>query len=146
MTYTYAVITAVADPASGGNMATFLPTGLWWVSEPATEANDYTETLRPFDFDAALQAAGPVVFSDGEGRSTGARPLRMWDIRTPVFAVGELLVLNESGREVGANGRKPSKWFVEVEEFDNIDDAVRRAREVMEAEADRQLREMGVVE
>lgn len=47
--------------------------------------------------------------------------------RYPVFHVGEILILDESGREFGYPGRKPSKWFIETEEFDDLDDAIRRS-------------------
>lgn len=55
------------------------------------------------------------------------------NIRTPVFTLGEILVLNECGREIGGHGRKPSKWWVEYEEFPTIEQAIKRAEEVMGA-------------
>ncbi len=52
-------------------------------------------------------------------------------MRAEVFEVSEILILdNETGREVSGQGRKPSKWDVEVEEFSKIEDAIKRAREV----------------
>lgn len=53
-------------------------------------------------------------------------------IKDQVFTLGEILVLNEYGREISGHGRKPGKWFVEYEEFKNINDAIRCAKEVME--------------
>lgn len=55
-------------------------------------------------------------------------------LRQPVFHVGEILILDaETGREVGYPGRKPSKWFIRIEEFDqDLEGAIRRAREVFE--------------
>jgi hypothetical protein len=47
----------------------------------------------------------------------------------PVFKLGEILVLNEHGRAI-PDGRKPGKWFVEYEVFDNIEAAIKRAQEV----------------
>jgi hypothetical protein len=45
--------------------------------------------------------------------------------------VGEVLVLDgHNGREMCGRRRKPSKWFVEFETFSNLDDAIRRAKEV----------------
>ena len=52
------------------------------------------------------------------------------ELYTQVFWKGEILVLDESGREIGGVGRKPSKWFVTCEHFNNIEDAIRRSREV----------------
>ena len=52
---------------------------------------------------------------------------------TPVFHVGEVVVCNESGREVWYPGRKPDKWDVEYEVFYDIEKAIERAREVFES-------------
>lgn len=50
---------------------------------------------------------------------------------TPVFTVGEILVLDSAyGREVSGLGRKPSKWEVGVETFTEIEKAIDRAKEV----------------
>ena len=53
---------------------------------------------------------------------------------SPVFEIGEILsVLKEDGiygREVDTKGRKPSKWCVDFEVFDKIEDAVAKSREV----------------
>lgn len=54
-------------------------------------------------------------------------------LRVPVFGTGEILVLDPSGREIGYPGRKPDKWLVEYEEFDDLDAAVARSREMFEA-------------
>jgi len=52
-------------------------------------------------------------------------------IRTPVFEEGEILIVDETGREVAGRCRKPSKWLVEYEEFDDLAKAVKRAREII---------------
>lgn len=52
--------------------------------------------------------------------------LALW-IRVPVFRLGELLVLVADRDQFT---RKPSKWDVDCETFDNIDDTVRRVIEV----------------
>ena len=55
--------------------------------------------------------------------------------RIPVFHVGEILILDdENGRELGYPGRKPSKWYIEVEDFDDLDEAVARSLAVQEEE------------
>lgn len=51
-------------------------------------------------------------------------------MRMPVFTLGEIMFLDISGREIAGHGRKPSKWGVVTEEFDEIDDAIARAVEV----------------
>lgn len=49
----------------------------------------------------------------------------------PVFTLGEILICDENGRELDGIQRKAGKWYVEVEEFDNIDKAIKKAREVL---------------
>ena len=49
----------------------------------------------------------------------------------PVFSLGEILILDVTGREVAGRNRKPSKWFVTCEEFDNLDDAVDCAQKLL---------------
>ena len=53
------------------------------------------------------------------------------EIKVTVFEVGEIVICDCSGREVCYPGRKPSKWDVEYEVFDNLDDAVKRAQELL---------------
>ena len=49
----------------------------------------------------------------------------------PVFKLGEILIMDhEYGRTI-PDGRKPSKWDVQYECFDNIDDAITKAKEVV---------------
>jgi hypothetical protein len=50
----------------------------------------------------------------------------------PVFTKGEIVIVNDSGREEIGHGRKPNKWSVGTEEFDNIDEAVARAVQATE--------------
>jgi len=49
----------------------------------------------------------------------------------PVFRLGEILVMDGNGRTI-PDGRKPSKWFVTCEYFENIEDAKKRSKEVYE--------------
>lgn len=144
MSYTYAVITGVAAPETGGNMAmaSDLMDGLCYVREPADDSNGYNATLARVDVDRLLEAIGPVTFRNGSGRATTARLLRPWDLQQPVFHVGEILILDESGREVGYPGRKPSKWVVDVADYDNLAEAVQRSREVRAFEVDRIVAEL----
>ncbi len=131
MAFTYAVITGVADPATGGNMATDTSLfDLWYVSEQASDDNNWTETL------AKANPEGVTIVDDH------GTPVSWLHLRRPVFHVGELLILNESGREVTYPGRKPSKWFVDVAEYDDLDAALARANEIRDAEMERMLQSM----
>lgn len=49
-------------------------------------------------------------------------------VQVPVFQVGEILVLDGNDRD--QFGRKPFKWDVQLEEFDDPEAAFRRALEV----------------
>ena len=50
---------------------------------------------------------------------------RVWsELRSPVFEVGEILILGPDGREPGTSGRKPSKWDVTIAEFTTVEQAV----------------------
>lgn len=51
----------------------------------------------------------------------------------PVFTLGEIIIVDDSEREIGGIRRKASKWFVEYELFDNLDEAVAKANEVYQS-------------
>jgi len=51
-------------------------------------------------------------------------------IHVEVFALGEIVIVDEYGREVCGDGRKPSKWLVEFKEFKNIHEALACSRKV----------------
>lgn len=59
-------------------------------------------------------------------------------IRTPVFQIGEVLLIGRTGREVVGAGRKPSKWFVEYETFWFRRSAIKRARKAIRDYVNRQ--------
>lgn len=98
----FGVITRVATPPKGGNLAM---AQLYVKTGPESEANDFL----------------------GDWTHHTVATLSM---RTPVFCVGEILILDGDGREVAGRGRKPSKWDVDVEHFDSLEDAVERAKEL----------------
>ena len=52
-------------------------------------------------------------------------------VHVPVFEEGEILILDEDGREVAGHLRKPDKWGIEYEVFDNLEDAIKRAIEML---------------
>lgn len=101
----YAVVTRVPDPDDGGdagNMALSIPY-------------------------VAQGPAGMTVVP--ATRMHGLEGLTIaW--RAPVFVLGEVLMLDETGREYVGRGRYPSKWDVDVEEFESALEALMRAEEV----------------
>jgi hypothetical protein len=51
----------------------------------------------------------------------------------PVFTLGEIIIVDDNEREVGGIRRKASKWWVEYELFDNLDEAVAKANEIYQS-------------
>ncbi len=51
------------------------------------------------------------------------------EIKVAAFDEGEILICDECGVEIGAM-RKPWKWDVDYEMFDNVEDAMRKSLEV----------------
>ena len=51
---------------------------------------------------------------------------KLTPIKVPVFEEGEILVCDDAGIEVGKE-RKPWKWDVEYEMFDDVEEAVKKA-------------------
>ena len=50
------------------------------------------------------------------------------DVKIPTFEMGEIVIIDaEIGREVNGPGRKPRKWFVGYEVYDDIEHAIERA-------------------
>lgn len=108
----FCVITKVPNPVTegAGNLAVAMP--LYQLTgKPATEETGYLEPVVPVDLMLSL------------------------NLRAEVFSLGEIVVLDGGEREIGGEGRKPSKWFIEYETFDDIDAAIARSREVTEAES-----------
>ena len=53
------------------------------------------------------------------------------NVKLPVFYLGEVLILNEHGREVAGMQRKPGKWSVSVEEFYSLEEAIECAQKIL---------------
>ena len=51
--------------------------------------------------------------------------------KLPVFHLGEILILDHTGREVAGMCRKPSKWSVEVEEFNDLQEAIKCVQKLL---------------
>lgn len=112
----FIVITEVPDPddPSGvmGNLATALG-ALFIGADP--------EELNPTSFIHMEQAdyLGGAAFG-----------LAM-SLRLPMFILGEILVCDGDGREIGGRGRKPDKWDVRTETFSDANKAASRSVEVL---------------
>lgn len=102
----YGVITKVPAPGDPGNLAMGLDVFL----DPQATGGTYEDEHKPL------------------GVALG-NPLLGIYVQTPVFRLGEILLLDDNDRDQFT--RKPSKWSVTCEEFMDIDDAVRRVQEVM---------------
>ena len=52
-----------------------------------------------------------------------------FDVKIPTFEMGEIVIIDAEvgGREVNGPGRKPQKWFIGYEVYDDIEHAVERA-------------------
>lgn len=107
----FQVITKVPDPADGdaGNMA--LGLGCYMETEQASSENGWKATLVSI----------PELLGN---------PMAVLMLRQPVFSLGEVVIVDEGGRELVCGQRKADKWDVQYETFDSIDEAVRRAQEV----------------
>lgn len=103
----FAVITKVPPLTEGGNLA--IPSvPLIEEVETMAESNGWKGKYKPVNFGLAILSA-----------------------RQPVFKAGEIVILDsEYGREIVYPQRKPSKWDVEVENFDTIEKAVERSNEI----------------
>lgn len=88
------------------------------VCEPESGGN--MATVFPDLWRASADPLAPLVWLGMEAMN--------W--RVPVFHIGEILILDAADREVCGHGRKPNKWDVTCEIFDNIEDAITRAKEV----------------
>ena len=71
-------------------------------------------------------ALGDLFYASGEP----VPPMTQLGLSIPVFTLGEIIVADTNGREIGGRGRKPAKWFVEHETFDFPLEAIKRSREV----------------
>lgn len=78
-----------------------------------------------------LAAVFELWGTDYVGRATHRiNPLECLALRAPVFHVGEILIVNFDGREIGHLGRKASKWSVTYDEYERVEDAIERAKEL----------------
>lgn len=107
----YHVVVWVPDHAEGGNLA-----------------------VRP---DVMVQTAEPGEgngWLGGHASAFEVMGMGAMALRVPVFTKGEVLILDDDGREVDGERRKPGKWNVRTEEFVTVEAAVARATEVLDAD------------
>lgn len=115
--YWFQVITKIPDPNKGesGNLYHDVP---YVEIEEPSEGNGWVPPVASYytvePFKTLIKQPGFPMFMH------------------PCFELGEILVVNEHGREITGMGRKASKWFVEYETFNTIDEAIARALEVQE--------------
>jgi hypothetical protein len=110
MNYTFAVITKVPKPKDGNVY-------------DAVMVKDWDE----FNKEEVYRMAVEEDFDNADEKG-----IDHINAHIPVFALGEVLILDSPyGREIAGMRRKPSKWFVEVEEFSHLDDAIEKAQEVL---------------
>jgi hypothetical protein len=78
---------------------------------------------------------GNVLFVDPFQVTVKGKTYTLERVRVPVFEKGEILILDaESGREIAGHERKPSKWFVEYEVYDSLEEAIKKAISVLSEE------------
>lgn len=110
MSYTIAVVTRIPEPDDHGNMAVPDCLPLYKEQRTPSGAQDFNAPLvEDFQMGGALLLGG---------------------YRSPVFRLGEILILDASGREPHGRGRKPSKWDITITHADTIADAVMLSRDV----------------
>lgn len=101
------------------------------VPAPLNEDGDMPHGNIAFNGDVYLDAQAIGGSHDDPYRSAGdalARPILDLYLHTPVFRLGEILVLNSSDRD--QFGRKPSKWDIDIRYVDTIEEAAAVVQEV----------------
>lgn len=111
----FCVITKVPDVTNMGNLASLI--GCVIQTEEPSKDNDFRGVYRH------LHEVDPELAL-----------LLMLKGRIPVFSLGEIIILDESGREVGGHMRKPSKWDIEYETFTTLAEAVDRSVQALAVE------------
>jgi len=66
----------------------------------------------------------------------------MLHYKASAFELGEILIIDETEREVNVGCRKPDKWDVEYEIFDSVSEAVKRSDRIHKQEVENDLAKM----
>jgi hypothetical protein len=73
----------------------------------------------------------PILFLEPFTITLKGKAYTINRVKTPAFVKGEILIVNaETEREIAGRQRKPSKWYVKYEVYDNVEEAVKKALEV----------------
>jgi hypothetical protein len=97
-----------------------------------------TKVPNPLDDQGNLALCGPIYCETRERKIVSAVDIlgnAIFAMRSPVFHLSEILILDDYGREPCGLGRNPSKWNIDYETFDNIEAAIEKAKEVYDSEA-----------
>jgi hypothetical protein len=122
MTY-FAVITKVPDDFDGNystSEAYINPNG----KEHVAGSNI---VVAPYKFSGELFGRAILAI---ENKTIDLNVEQYVFVSIPVFKLGEILVMGPNDRTI-PDGRKPSKWNVSYETFDDIEDAIKKANAVL---------------
>ena len=111
----YAVITWVPNPFSEGN---------------GNLCNDLAVPYHDETNDEDTLLVGPIDKVSQVEFESMLDNKQIVNVMREVFHVGEILILDGSGRELGYPGRKPSKWSVVYKTFSDIKDAITKSIEM----------------
>jgi len=121
MSLNIAVVTKVpSGDEEWGNVA-LAGLDLLWATNEKNE--HYINKVVPF-IDALTEMLGDA------GQAAGF----LLNMRAKVFELGEILFLDEGGREIVGAGRKPDKWMIEIETVDTIEEAIALSQRVTKEE------------
>jgi hypothetical protein len=73
--------------------------------------------------------ANAIISRDRGETTIDLTKKQMLMCNVPVFTLGEILIIDNNDRTI-PDGRKPSKWDVGCEYFDDVESAIKRAKEV----------------
>jgi len=70
-----------------------------------------------------------MVWNNGNELTNQAQILGF--VKRPIFHIGEVLVIDEHNIEITPPWRKPYRWAVKYEVYDNIEDAIKRSQQIL---------------
>ncbi len=84
--------------------------------------------FEPLDNEAKLLSSKVTEFNVA---THNGETFRIQEIKAPTFKRGEIIIVDEWGREVDGPQRKPSKWDIKYRVFDNLEEAVKYAQKIL---------------
>lgn len=124
--YQFAVITDVGNDNGGNYACSEL------LIDPDADKHVVGSNIivdAPIDEDLFVEA---VKFRDSGANTIDLTKRQMLFCNTPVFKLGEIMVVDRATDRTVPDDRKPSKWDVGCEYFDDVESAIKRAKEVTE--------------